>query len=222
MSEYIRTDQGGGREARIPLDLPGNSNGSKRREESVKRVVTGRVRQRQTSVGRKVFETFAGNDMRSVGSGVLFDVIIPALKDLIFESGKEGLARSLYGGALRPNQMRPGSRIDYGGVTKKMTTRIVGGGASSRDRDIPQKARANHDFGDIILDSKGEAESALDALFDLVDTYELAAVSDLYEIVGLPWSYVDKKWGWQDLRGASTERTRDGYRLNLPKPIEIP
>lgn len=222
MMAGITGDAGGGREVLLPVDLPGNSNSSRERKPRVERIVESEVVQRTPSVWSRVANTFLGSDMRTVGSGVLFDVVIPSLKELLFETGKEGLARSLYGGAERPNQHRPGAKVNYSGLAK--TTKIVGSGLAARsERPEPtREMRVRHDFSELYLPTKGEAEKTLDALFDLVDQYEVANVADLYDLLGIQRTYVDERWGWLDLRGSSTEWTRHGYRLNLPKPIQIP
>jgi hypothetical protein len=75
-----------------------------------------------------------------------------------------------------------------------------------------------HDFDEIVLSSRREAEDVIDRLFDLVGQYGSATVSDLYELVGLPSTHTDNKWGWEDARGAGVTRVRNGYLLDLPEP----
>jgi len=66
-----------------------------------------------------------------------------------------------------------------------------------------------------------EAEEVIDRMFDLVSRYEVVTVADLYELVGVSGEYTDAKWGWTDLRGAAAMRIRDGYLLDLPRPIYL-
>ena len=77
---------------------------------------------------------------------------------------------------------------------------------------------AKHDFDEIVLDQRAEAEEVIDRLYDVVSRYESATVADLYDLVGLPSTHTDHKWGWTDLRGAGVSRIRDGYLLDLPDP----
>ena len=63
-------------------------------------------------------------------------------------------------------------------------------------------------------------EEVLGNLQDIVASeFEQATVADLYELAGITSSFTDNKWGWMDLRGANVKRVREGYQLNLPKPI---
>ena len=89
---------------------------------------------------------------------------------------------------------------------------------SAPQRVMSRQARSRHDFDEIVLETRAEAEEVIDRLFDLVSRYESATVADLYELVGLPSSHTDHKWGWTDVRGAGATRTRDGYLLDLPEP----
>lgn len=78
-----------------------------------------------------------------------------------------------------------------------------------------------HDFSDIILASRADAEEVLDRLRDLVSQYDVATVNDLYDLVGLTGEFTDDKWGWTDLRTASVRVVRGGYLLNLPRTQPI-
>jgi hypothetical protein len=85
-------------------------------------------------------------------------------------------------------------------------------------RDVSRRARANHEFDEIILESRAEAELVLEKLTDLIEQYDVATVADLYELVGISSSHVDQKWGWDDIRDSGAERVRGGgYLLSLPK-----
>ena len=77
--------------------------------------------------------------------------------------------------------------------------------------------KATHNFDGIILESRREAEEVIDRLGDLIDNYDAATVSDLYELVGITGSFTDDKWGWTDIRSAGIRRVREGYLLQLPR-----
>ena len=87
----------------------------------------------------------------------------------------------------------------------------------SDSRDISRTARRTHDFGDIILATRAEADRVLDHLSGLIDEFGQASVLDLYEIVNIDGNFTDDKWGWTQLRTAGVIRVRDGYLLDLPR-----
>lgn len=85
-------------------------------------------------------------------------------------------------------------------------------------RTVSRQARARHDFDEIILENRVEAEEVLDRLFERIEEYGTATVADLYDLVGMTGDYTDNKYGWTGLATASVSRTKGGYVLDLPRP----
>lgn len=56
---------------------------------------------------------------------------------------------------------------------------------------------------------------------ELIDTYGLASVADLYDLVGKTCEYTDNNYGWNDIRSAAVVRVRDGYLLKLPRALPL-
>lgn len=196
-----------------PMNYQGNSHKSKEEKASkpeVRRIVEGGVVERKKPLGRKFSEMFMGDDARSVGNYLLLDVAIPAAKSLIMDLISQGIERALYGDSRpRSRDHRPGY-TNYNKVSKR-----------DERREMSRHARATHDFREIVLESRGEAEEVLDTLTELIDKYDVATVADLYEMVNISGSFQDDKWGWVNMRGASVRRVRDGYLLDLPRPVAI-
>ena len=72
-----------------------------------------------------------------------------------------------------------------------------------------------------MLETRGEAEDVLSRMDELIDTYGVVSVADLYDLVGISCNYTDNKYGWTNLRNAEPVRVRDGYMLKLPKALPI-
>lgn len=187
-------------------------------------VVDGsKVVRRKKPLGRRMSETFFGTDAKSVAGFVVMDVFVPAAKDLIVDMVTQGIERSLFGDVRgsRSRAGRPGDRtyVSYGGASRPSSGR-----RDPRDDPRPslsRRSRAQHEFDEIILGTRVEAEEVLDRLYDILNKYETASVADLYELLDITANPVDEKWGWDDLRGSGVIRRRDGYLLNLPSPVSI-
>ena len=191
----------------------------KKDEPKVEKVVVGNVTRRKKPLGKRMAETFVGGDTKGVWSYILHDVMIPAAKDMLADAGSQGLERMLFGEARSAGRRRGRGSAPYGHVNyQRMGSHPAGRAGRSDERTYSRRARASHDFDEILLDTRVEAEEVIDRLFDLVSRYEQATVEDLYDMVGIDPNYTDKKWGWVDLRGAGVTRTRAGYLLDLPRP----
>jgi hypothetical protein len=184
----------------------------------IEKVITGEVIRRKKPLGKRLAETFIGGDAKGVWGYVLYDVLIPAAKDMVADAGREALERMLFGDG-RPSR-RETRRGLGGGVGNVRYDRYSSGGRREDPRpQMSRRARAHHDFDEIILGSRAEAESVIERMFDVLSKYEQVTVAELYEMLEITASYTDEKYGWTDIRGAGVTRIRNGYLLDLPRPV---
>jgi len=180
----------------------------------IKQIASGTVRKK--GLGAKFKETFAGDSAESVGQYIFFDIIVPRVKDLVFEMISGGSERALFGTSSRSSRgNRSRSKLvdktDYRGLSS-------GRNREREDRDLSPRDRANHQFEEILIPTRGEADQILDTLIELVDQYDSATVADLYNAVGISTSHTDLKWGWTDLSEARIDPARGGgYILDMPR-----
>jgi hypothetical protein len=207
---------------------PSNSRASepaKPKEETPKapkvvQVTTSEIIRRKKPLGKRISETFIGEDAHGVWTFVVMQVFVPAAKDMISDMVSQGIEHLLFGevrsgGGRRPNMSRAPGRVDYRGVST---------GTVRRDDPRPtmsREARQNHNFDEIILETRVEAQSTLEAMFERLQDYDQVTVGDLYQMVGESSDFTDEKWGWTDLRGSSVVRVRQGYLIDLPKPVVL-
>ena len=208
-------------------EIPSNSNAGRQRPEPrdeearMTQVVTGKVVTRKKPMGRRFKETFIVGTGSNVRAYVFEDVIVPNIKDMIADVMIGSVERTLFGEGRSGGGRRrgggggngSGSYTRYGSSDKRDREGRDGG------RDISRRARSQHDFDEIIIDSRIEAEEVLDKLYEFLSKYKEVKVSDLYDACNITWQYTDNKWGWTSLQGSSVERVRSGgYVLILPDP----
>lgn len=188
----------------------------------VKRVVEGDVVLRKKSLGKRFRETFVGGDGITVREYVVGDILVPALRDLISDITIGGIERMLYGDRLPVGRRmsRPGLP-GGGGVRYDLAARNAIGRREDSRPQMSRRARAAHDFEEIIFPARTDAEAALTGLFDILEQYDAVKLSDLYELVGQSSNYVDERYGWTDLRGSRVVRTRHGFLLDLPRTEQL-
>jgi hypothetical protein len=200
-------------------EFPPNSVTSKKSvtdDKNVTRVTSGEATRRKKSLRKQFSETFIAGDAKTAVRYSIFEIMLPAARDMIIDTFQEGIEKLFRGESRR----RRGSTSPQAGATGYVSYNrySMGSGPSAPQRSISRQARARHNFDEIVLDQRTEAEEVIDRLFDLVSRYESATVADLYELVGLASTHTDNKWGWTDLTGAGVSRIRGGYLLDLPEP----
>jgi len=199
----------------VDVNFPSNSKKTKEEpDKKIEKVVTGKVVERKKGVGKKFSEVFLGGDTISSVVGYMFnDVLIPAAKSTISDMVSSGIEMLLFGTTGGKRNTRGGSSKSYTSYANYYKSDAK----TDRAKHMSSESRARHNFDDIILETRGEAEEVLSHLVDLTIDYGIASVADLYDLVGIPSSFTDNKYGWEDLSGATTSRVREGHLLNLPK-----
>jgi hypothetical protein len=222
MADEMRVDDGGGREKLVRLDYPSNAKNAKQEpqpEKKVEQVVTGKVIKRKRSPFAKLTQNFVVEDSTTVLEHLISDVLVPAAKSLVVDMITEGLQRKLYGDS-RPRTPAQRTYTSYSTRSAAPGGRHIPGSASNVT-PLSRIQKANHDFRDIILVDRGDAEDVLDRLRDLINQYKLATVNDFYELIGLSGEFTDDKWGWYDLRSASIRPVNGGWAFNMPRTMAI-
>lgn len=202
-------------------DFPPNSETSKKRApegKKVERITSGEVTRKRKSLRKQFSETFIAGDAKTAINYGIFEVMLPAARDMIFDAISEAFRSLMFGDSRRGR----GSRPPQSGATGYVSyNRYSMQNQSGPARAMSRMARARHNFDEIILDQRTEAEEVIDQLFDIVSRYDSATIADLYELVGISSSHTDHKWGWTDLHGAGVSRIRGGYLLDLPDPVPL-
>lgn len=186
-------------------------------DKKLEKVVTGTVKKQKRGFGKKLAEIFLEDDTKSVGSYILYDILIPAAKELISDMVGGAVDMALFGERRRGTRTirdRGKSYTNYNSVSYRGNQTH---NQPREERDISRTARARHDFDELILETRGEAEDVLSHMVDLTIDYGVASVADLYDLVGITSNFTDNKYGWTDLRSASVTRVRGGYLINLPR-----
>lgn len=177
-------------------------------------IISGTAVERKESLRKKFLHAYAGDSAQSVGQYLVMDVIVPGTKNIIADLVTQGIHRLLYG-ASRPTQN--GVRSNVGGGYGKF---FNGGANQSQQQSQPvvRQAQPVHGFGEIILQSRPDAELVIDSLRELIEAYGNAKVANLYSLVGITGDFTNQSYGWTNLSRAGVIQIREGYLLDLPQP----
>ena len=213
-------------------DYPSAANGSDReRNRPDTAAISGRVKKR-SSIFRSVKDEFIAEDAPSVGNYLLYDILLPALKDLVLDIG-HGAIDTAFGGDGRGygGSRRRSSRDSYISYNRMYRDNRR---SRRRDRDYddeddyPRRRRSGQIyFDEYLFETRGDAEDVLDFLCDEIAEFGDCPVSRFFDKRGetIPGNFTEDDWGWTDLSGTRVKKIRcDGelwWWIDLPrlKPI---
>lgn len=178
----------------------------------VEKVVSGTVKTKKKSELAKLSDIFIPGDIQNVKSYIFSDVLVPAIIDAVEDIVTKGIRMLLRGDAGSRDRRSTADRVSY--------VKYYDRKDDSRRADT-SRTRTGYNYDDIILQTRGEAEEVLSRMDEIIDTYGVVSVSDLYDLVGVTGNYTDNKYGWTNIRNAKPIRVRDGYMLDLPKVLPI-
>lgn len=180
-------------------------------KKKVEKVIQGTAKIKKKSGTSKLMSNLISEDARSVKNYILMDVLIPSVKDAIADIVVNGINMVLFGDTKRSGRRSASDRVSYNRYYSDRDSRTA-----SNDR-----FRTSYDFDDVVLDSRGEAEEVLSSMDELMSTYGMVTVADLYDLVGTSCNYTDNKYGWTNIRNAEIVRVRDGYKIKMPKAVPL-
>lgn len=177
------------------------------------------IKKRKPTVKDKLADVFLSDDRGNVADYLVFDVLIPAIKDTICNLGHAALDRSFYG----EDRPRYGDRTSGGHTStysysscfsKQSTT-------ARENRERGTRTRGVFDFDQFVFRSRAEAQDVLENLIMRIVDTDYATVADFYDLVDVQSDFTMESWGWYDLEKAFVMNTRGGYIVRLPKPQRI-
>ena len=183
-------------------------------EKKVEKVTTGKVMTKKKSGIAKAANMVFAEDIRSVKRYVIMEVLLPALKRTFLDMVNNGADMLVNGEITRSKSNTPGSKVSYRSFYDR--------------RDDPPRARIDsrygsaYDYDELAFETRGDAERVLATLDEIMDTYKMVKVADLYDASGRTPSSVMFNYGWTDIHTASVVRTVDGYyMIRLPRALPL-
>ena len=182
-------------------------------DKKVEKVISGSAKPKKKGEMQKFADVFISEDVGNVKSYILMDVLVPAIKKAISDIVTNGIDMILYGETGRTRKASSGTKVSYGKFYDR---------EPDRRRERLASSRGGYDYDDIVFETRGDAESVLDAMNDIISQYGVVGVGVLYDLADVSTdNYAVNKYGWTDISGCKPVRVRDGYILKLPKALPI-
>lgn len=191
-----------------------NGKGSEETEK-VEKIIIGTVTERKKPLGKRFVETFFGGQAKDAVNYSIFEVLIPAARDMLLDAVNGGLERLVKGSDTRRGISRPGVARQYFSYDRVATRP----GFRPDPREAQgRRVREEHDFTDVVFSVRSDAEAVIDRMFDRINEYNEVTLAYVKKLVGETANFTDQSWGWTDIRGSHVERIGpDQYIVVLPK-----
>ena len=209
--------------------FPGNSNKDKEERKAEDRpkqdkIVQGSVRRSKPSIFSKVAESFfseAANE-EDLKTTIIFDYLIPTIKDTIVEMGKMFLDGIFYGSTSTHKQTASNKpyRVSYSGYYDQNKSKPASNRITSRNfyEFIFENEEGNRSK------ARKDAEDTLNKMIEIADQYSTASVADFCEMAGIDGEWTDNNYGWhmEDLvKKTKVVGAGRGYKIIFPEPRSI-
>ena len=179
-------------------------------DKKIEKVVKGTVKTRKRNGVTKLKDVFVNEDAKNIKSYIFSDVLVPAIKKLLYDIVNDGASMLLFGNTSSGRTKTIGSNVSYRQFY------------DSKVEDRRPVSSSRFDYEDLIFESRGEAEAALSKMDEVIDAYGTVSVADLYDMCELTAPYTSNKYGWSNIQTAEVARLRDGgYVLKLPRALPI-
>ena len=197
---------------------PGNSHKSKdvkrtapTDEKKIQKRVSKPAKTKKKGELRKIAEEFIVDDVKNIKTYVITEVLIPTIKDTIWDILTNTLDMFLFN--VKKDHRK------HGKSSPKISYRDYYDSKNDRGRNY--EIRDRFDYDDLEFDSRGEADAVLTGMLETIDQYGVVSVADMYDMADVTAPYTGNRYGWTSLRNAEVVRVRNAYIIKLPKAKPI-
>lgn len=186
------------------------------KEKRVEKVVSGSTKRKKKNGFVKMADAFFQNDIRTVVSYVVDEILIPAAKRTVVDSIINSANMMVYGEIRDRDSRRPtnASRVNYRSYYDDRREPVRTGSGYVRPRN-------SYAPDDIIFDNRGDCEEMLDRMDEMIQQGMIVSVADFLDMAGEVPSHIDYKYGWESLRGATPKRVAEGWIIMMPRTVPI-
>lgn len=186
-------------------------------------VISNKVVSTKKTLSQKFSDLFIKDDFQDVKDYVIFDVIIPGIKDTLLDMiemmffGNRGGRRSsrrYYG--QQPEKTSYSAQYKRASYTSQREERprreVRSGGYST----------GNIDYRSIVVASRVDAEEVVAHMRSRIREYGMVSVAELFDLINEPSNnYNDNNWGWTEENDISWRRYGGGYLIVVREAVYL-
>jgi hypothetical protein len=188
-------------------------------EDKPAKIIKGSTKEVKKSVGKKICEFFFEENGKSVLSWLFEDVVKPGIKDLMYDFVVNGARGAFYGTGRRSRSESTSSSYER----SRYENRFKSNSSDRRTANKPQRRNGGWDIEEVFEEMR-DAQDVLDAMRDRIDKFGSTTVGDFFDFIGktIPsGQYTSADWGWDNLDDVSVRHNREGFYIDLPRPVHL-
>lgn len=161
-------------------------------------------------LSKKFAETFIEEDVNDVKDYIIFDAIIPGIKNLCLDALEMFFFGGRSGRRSRGGRYRDDEKTSYSSYYRSEYKR------SRRDRDREKDEDDRKiDYRNIVLRYSDDAKDVVDQMRGRIHEYGQATIADLFDLLEITGKYTDNNWGWTHEDDIGLRRVSNGYLIDV-------
>lgn len=181
------------------------------------------VQVQPTKVKKSLFSRFikgivGPEGLSGIGTQVNEEIIIPAVKNIIFDAITSGVSRALH---MDYRQAR-GGHTPYNRPPVNTRTNYQGRYEQREPEERKVAPRTRYGVEEYRIPDRYDASHVLTTLTENADRYDVTSIADYYELIGVPAQHTDHNYGWtiDSITKATIVPVSGGYIIKFP-PVEV-
>lgn len=179
--------------------------------DSSRKVVKGEVHQTpRLGFWNLIFE----GDIETAFKLAIKSVLVPRIQDILYNFGDTVFRQTVWGDKGPTNDPRGNGGTNYAHISSN--------GGTVYANNIDQGAN-RLDVSNVEIENYSDAKNVVDRLREQKTRFNrIPTLLDFYDFAGLPTTSVDDSYGWATIpERVPIEKSRNGWRIRLPKAVEI-
>lgn len=188
----------------------------------VTRKITTAKPMKRSIFSRMGHALFGEGGIRSIGSYIGKEVVVPAIQNIIVEGITNGINMMVYGEGHGPGRPvssgyrpRPVGGSGYVNYADKYNRQSAPGHGSNYITNV----KATNRVTDYVIADLGDAKDVLSRLGEQATVYGVTSIADYYDMIGVETAYTDYDYGWveEDILHTKIKGTNGGWYIDFPK-----
>lgn len=173
------------------------------------------------SMKRRVLDAFISNERGNIKDHVIFDVVIPSIKNAISDVVSDGINMLLFG-EKKKSSSKNGTITPYGSFWASSISNEKKWNTDTETRKTSSLSR----YSEACWETKEDAMIMLNCMSELIEATRCITVAQFYGLINDPDNFpiesVHNKWGWKTLADVRTWKISEGrWGLTLPRPQRL-